>query len=56
MSKKLERLQADWTSKPRGRRRVRPYVRRAADRAMMTISIGLGSAMILLVILRYIIR
>lgn len=52
MSKKLARLQTDWTPKPRGRRRVRPNVRKAADRAMTAISIGLAITIIFLVALK----
>ena len=52
MSKKSERLQPDWTSRPRGRRRVRPYVRKAANRAMVVYSMGIAVAQLLIMAMK----
>lgn len=50
MSKKLARLQTDWTPKPRGRRRARRHIRKAADRAMILFSVALASALVILIV------
>jgi hypothetical protein len=48
MSKKSARLQTEWAPNPRRKRRVRPYVRKAADRMMIAICIGLPLAVLFL--------
>lgn len=43
MSKKVAREQLDYGARPRGRRRVRPHVRRAANRAMLAVVLALAA-------------
>ncbi|MCJ2006776.1 hypothetical protein [Methylobacterium sp. J-092] len=51
MSKKLGRLQTGWTSNPRGKRRVRADIRKAADRSMLIILAALMLVVFVLIIL-----